>query len=99
MKKQITKKLHKRSSKTEVSRESKPKDETIHPNLGDFVRETRKAQNLTQKQVASLSGTSFNFISQLESGKPTVRWSHVIQVLHVLGIKLECKWGENSVSI
>lgn len=68
-------------------------------NLGNFIHEVRKTQNLTQKQLAALSGTSFNFISQLESGKPSVRWSHVLQVLHVLGIKLECKWGEKSVNI
>lgn len=75
-----------------------PKEDSTH-RLGDFVREIRKTQNLTQKQLAALSGTSFNFISQLERGKSSVRYSHVMQILDVLGIKVECRWGDKVVNI
>lgn len=71
----------------------------LGPSLGEFVRDIRKTQNLTQKQLADLSGTSFNFISQLEGGKTSVRWSHVLQVLHTLGVKIECKWGNVELSL
>ncbi len=39
--------------------------------LGDTIRKTRKAMNVTQKELALTSGTGLRFIIELEQGKPT----------------------------
>lgn len=41
--------------------------------LGALVRETRKAQGISQEQLAGVANTGIRFISDLENGKPTVQ--------------------------
>jgi len=55
--------------------------------IAQRVKAERKSQGISQTDLANLSGVSLNFISQLESGKSTVRLSKVFQVLHVLGLE------------
>ncbi len=56
--------------------------------LGDAIEEERRRRKLTQNQLAHLSGTSINFISQIERGKLTAQIGKVIDVLQVLGMQL-----------
>jgi y4mF family transcriptional regulator len=49
--------------------------------LGDTVKKVRKAQGLTQSELAAACGLGRRFLLELEAGKPT---SHVGKVLHVL---------------
>ncbi len=56
--------------------------------LGNLVRETRKSQNLTQKQLAALCGCGERFIIDLEKGKPTCTIDKALEVAYMLGIKL-----------
>ncbi len=64
--------------------------------LGNKIRDERKARDLTQTQLASLANVSLNFVSQLESGKLTVRLDKILAVLRVLGleIKIQHKKGK-----
>lgn len=39
--------------------------------LGHIIRDARKAQGLTQDQLAGMTGTGRRFISELENGKDT----------------------------
>ena len=67
--------------------------------FGETVRSQRKHNDLTQQQLADLSGTSLNFISQLERGKETVRLNSLLSVLNVLGLEFFLRKGKNLISI
>lgn len=56
--------------------------------IGETVKQNRKAQGLTQEQLAAACGSGRRFIVELESGKPTCRIGKVLQVLSALGIEL-----------
>ena len=53
--------------------------------IGQFVRQRRKANHLSQEELAELASVSARFISQLEQGKDTVRLDVVNRVLAVFG--------------
>lgn len=54
--------------------------------LGLIVAAKRKAQGLTQTELAGLSQTGTRFISDLENGKGTVQFDKVMHILHMLGL-------------
>ena len=56
--------------------------------LGEAIEAERKRRKLTQSQLADLSDTSINFISQIERGKKTAQIGKVIDVLQILGMQL-----------
>jgi y4mF family transcriptional regulator len=56
--------------------------------LGELLRKKRKAQNLTQGQVAEYCGVSVKFISEVERGKKTAEIGKVLYLLETLGIDL-----------
>ncbi|EKE10158.1 MAG: XRE family transcriptional regulator [uncultured bacterium] len=56
--------------------------------LGQFMREARKSQGLTQEQLASVSGTGRRFIFDLESGKESCHLDKTLKVLTMLGFEL-----------
>lgn len=53
--------------------------------LGAFVRERRKAEGLTQADLASVAGVGRRFVSELEGGKRSLRLDSVEAVLRVFG--------------
>lgn len=57
--------------------------------IGRIVREARRRHGMTQVELAGLSGTSQRFISQLESGVRNVTLSKVLDVLAVLGLRMQ----------
>ena len=67
--------------------------------LGKAIRSERKLNKLTQTDLARLSNTGINFISQLERGKETLRLSSLMSVLKVLGLELNIQRGKNLVTI
>lgn len=64
--------------------------------LGIIVREARKRQDLTQEDLAGLTGTGRRFISELEQGKETAELGKVLSVLAALGLALyaQSKWSK-----
>ena len=56
--------------------------------IGAFVRARRRANGLTQRQLAELAGVGVRFVSELERDKPTLRMNAVDEVLAVLGKQL-----------
>lgn len=56
--------------------------------LADLVRDSRKAQSLTQEDLAGLSNTGTRFIIDLEKAKTTCEIGKVLQVLSALGVEL-----------
>ncbi len=56
--------------------------------IGTFVRDRRKAGQMTQRELGELAGVGTRFVSELERGKPSVRLSVVNKVLAVFGKSL-----------
>ncbi len=57
-------------------------------NLSDFIREKRKAVQLTQPELAEKAGVGLRFIRELEQGKQTLRLDKVNQVLQLFGYEV-----------
>ena len=56
--------------------------------LGGIIRKTRRAQGLTQPQLAMACGTGIRFIVDLESGKETCQLGKALSVVQMLGLGL-----------
>lgn len=65
--------------------------------LGQIIRQERRKRSLTQTALGDLSGTSINFISQVEAGKETAHIGKVLKVLQVLGVQLEIGYGSKGL--
>lgn len=64
-----------------------PSPEMAH--IAQSVRQTRLRHRLTQTELAGLAGTGLRFISELEHGKPNVALDKLMDVLAVLGLRLQ----------
>lgn len=54
--------------------------------LGQCIRDKRKQDNLTQIELAELTGVGVRFLSELENGKPTAQLQKIFQVMQGLGL-------------
>ena len=71
------------------SRSGKQQGEEATMNeIGQFIRDRRKANGLTQQELGELVEVGTRFVSELERGKPTVRVDAVNRVLAAFGKKL-----------
>ncbi|MCD4790962.1 MAG: helix-turn-helix domain-containing protein [Bacteroidales bacterium] len=59
--------------------------------IGDIVKFHRKKAGLNQKGLAELAGVGKTVIFDIEKGKETIKYKTLINVLHVLNIKIELK--------
>lgn len=55
--------------------------------IGELIRDTRKAQGLTQPQLAAASGVGLRFVVELEAGKGSSQLAKALAVLAALGCK------------
>lgn len=56
--------------------------------FGKAIREARTSQNMTQLQLAAISGVGVRFIIDLEKGKPTCALDKSLTVAKMLGLNL-----------
>ena len=65
--------------------------------IGLVIKTTRKAQGVTQEQLAGVANTGIRFISDLENGKPTIQVNKLLNVLSALGLGMYIfsKWDLN----
>ena len=56
--------------------------------IGKFIRQERKRQGLTQKQIAFTCGTGLRIIGEIESGKSTAQIDKVFEILKILRIDI-----------
>ena len=56
--------------------------------LGETIRKVRKAQGLTQEQLAAACGVGIRFIRELESGKESCHLGKSLKVLRSLGMDI-----------
>jgi y4mF family transcriptional regulator len=54
--------------------------------FGLLIRAERKAQNLTQEQLAGLTGVGVRFVRELEAGKESCQIGRALQVATALGL-------------
>lgn len=57
--------------------------------LGEAIRQQRRHLKVTQKDLAMASGSGLRFIVDLEKGKPTCQLGKALEIVRVLGMKLE----------
>ena len=57
--------------------------------LGKLIKNTRKAQKLTQKDLALVAGMSVRLIVELENGKRGVSIESIINLCSLLGMKID----------
>ena len=56
--------------------------------LGMIVQKTRRAQGMTQPQLAMACGTGVRFIVDLEAGKETCQLGKALLVVQMLGLDI-----------
>lgn len=56
--------------------------------LGQLIRKTRKAQGLTQEQLAASAGVGIRFVIEVEQGKPSSQIGRVFVILDLLGLDI-----------
>jgi y4mF family transcriptional regulator len=56
--------------------------------LADFVKERRKAVNLTQEEFAERAGVALTVVRKIEQGKSNLNLDKVNQVLRMFGHEL-----------
>lgn len=57
--------------------------------LGMIIRKTRRAQGMTQPQLAMACGTGIRFIVDLEAGKETCQLGKSLLVAQMLGLTID----------
>jgi y4mF family transcriptional regulator len=65
--------------------------------LGLLVRRERKAQRLTQEQLAGLTGVGVRFVRELEAGKESCQIGLALQVAASLGLSISVGSRRESV--
>lgn len=53
--------------------------------IANFVRQTRKKANLTQIELADMTGVGIRFVRDLEQGKPNLMTNKINQILLFFG--------------
>jgi len=56
--------------------------------IGNAIRQTRKKKQMTQGDLADVTGTSVKFISDVERGKATVQMDKVFDLILALGLQI-----------
>lgn len=58
------------------------------------IKNRRKSLNLTQAECAAFCGVGLRFFSELENGKQSLHLGKVMQVLQMLGLKIQITKNE-----
>lgn len=61
---------------------------TDSKSLGLLIRKERKAQGLTQEQLAGLTGVGVRFVRELEAGKESCQLGRALHVTDALGLTI-----------
>lgn len=61
---------------------------TSERDLGESIRRRRAELELTQGELADVSGVTLRFVSELERGKGTAQYEGIRRVLAALGLDL-----------
>jgi transcriptional regulator with XRE-family HTH domain len=59
------------------------------PDIGDRIKEIREHRNLTQDQLAELSGVSKGFLSEIENNHRNPSSEYVLKIANALGASID----------
>jgi len=59
--------------------------------VAELVRQTRKAQKISQTVLSQASNVGLRFVGDIERGKPTIQFDKLMKVLSSLGIAVTMK--------
>lgn len=59
--------------------------------VAQLIREARKAQRLTQQEVAELSGVGLSTLHKIEAGRADVALRHFLAVADAVGVRLTAR--------
>ncbi|MCR5028015.1 MAG: helix-turn-helix transcriptional regulator [Fibrobacter sp.] len=62
--------------------------------ISSVIKKRRKSLNLTQAECAAFCGVGNRFFSELENGKQSLHLGKVMQVLQMLGLKIQITKNE-----
>ncbi len=62
--------------------------------MAKIVRETRKAQKVSQTVLSQASNVGLRFVGDIERGKPSVQFDKLLSVLTSLGIAVKFELPE-----
>jgi y4mF family transcriptional regulator len=71
---------------------------TDSKSFGLLIRAERKAQKLTQEQLAALTGVGVRFVRELEAGKDSCQIGRALQVAATLGLRVSVGSRRESAS-
>ena len=67
--------------------------------LGQTIRDRRKALALTQRALADYAGVGVAFLYDLEKGKTSTRLDKVLDVLRILGLEMVIGDGTRGIVV
>ena len=67
----------------------------LHQAIGEVVRNARKAQDLTLKQLARRTGLSVSLLSQIERGESSASISSLYKIARALALKMSDLFGDH----
>ena len=56
--------------------------------MGRAIKDTRNKKNMTQGDLADITGTSVKFVSDVERGKETAQMDKVFDLARALGLQI-----------
>ena len=72
---------------------SKDPEADLHREIGKVIREARKTQELTLKQLARRTGLSVSLLSQIERAESSASISSLYKIASALRIKMSDLFG------
>lgn len=65
--------------------------------LGNIIKERRKALSITQKELAALAGIGINTLTKIERGEANPSLKVVMSILNTLGLEIDIKIKSNNL--
>ena len=60
-------------------------------NLGNIIKERRKALSITQRELAALSGIGINTLTKIERGEANPSLQVITNILNTLGLEMDIR--------
>jgi DNA-binding NtrC family response regulator len=73
---------------------SKDPEAELHRSIGNVIREARRTQDLTLKQLARRTGLSVSLLSQIERAESSASISSLYKIASALRLKMSALFGE-----
>lgn len=74
-------------------------NEKIYHTIAENIRSARLQKNLTQEDLAEITGVSANYIYQIEAGRVRIGLSALLKIKEALGIPANELFGEENIDV